>query len=134
LAATRHPRLQVVLAIGWPAQIARASVNDLVRQTQSLENRFLDAEEFLVNGLALPRKAKGEHLDLRKLMNAVQSPGVTARRPRLRAEAMRKANIFEGQLLLLQDLVAVHAAQGNLGSGDQAQVGICNAVNLPFFR
>ena len=34
------------------------------------------------------------------------------------------------QLGLVEDLVAVHAAQRDLGGGDQAQVGVVDGVDL----
>ena len=44
--------------------------------------------------------------------------------PGLGAEAVRQADVLLRQLRLVEDLVAVHAAERDLGRGDQAQVGV----------
>ena len=88
------------------------------------------AQQFLVDRLALLRRAEGEHLDLGELVDAVQAARVAARRPGLGAEAVRQADVLERQSRLVEDLVAVHAAERDLGRGDQAQVGVGDAVDL----
>ena len=59
---------------------------------------------------------------------------VAARRAGLGAEAVRQADVLQRQLRLVEDLVAVHAAQRDLGRADQAQVGVLDRVDLPRLR
>ena len=73
---------------------------------------------------------EGEHLDLGELVDAVQAARVPAGSPGLGAETMRQADVLDRQVQLVEDLVAVHAAQRDLGRGDQAQVGVGEAVDL----
>ena len=82
--------------------------------------------------LALVRRAEGEHLDLGELMDAVQAAGVAAGSAGLGAEAVRQADVLHRQLQLVEDLVAVHAAERDLGRGDQAQVGVGDACRSAF--
>ena len=88
-------------------------------------------QDLLVDRLALLRRAEGEHLDLGELVHAVQPARVAAGGAGLGAEAVRQADVLERQFGLVEDLVAVHAAERDLGRGDQAQVGVRDAVDLP---
>ena len=63
-------------------------------------------------------------------MDAVQPLAGPAARAGLGAEAVREADILDGQLRLVEHLVGVHAAQGDLGRADQAQVRILDGVDL----
>ena len=60
--------------------------------------------------------------------------GVAAGGAGLGAEAVRQADVFARQVRLVEDLVAVHAAERDLGRGDQAQVAVGDAVDLPRLR
>src|SRR5689334_670886 len=67
LAPARHPGLEVELAVRRPAQVAGAGVNHLVRQAEALEDLLLDAEQLLMDRVALLRGAEYEHFDFREL-------------------------------------------------------------------
>ena len=73
------------------------------------------AQHLLVDRLALLGRAEDEHLDLGELVDAVQAARVAARGAGLGAEAVRQADVLQRQLPLVEDLVAVHAAQRDLG-------------------
>ena len=88
-------------------------------------------QQFQMNRLALVGRAEGEHLDLGELVDAIQAARVAARCAGLGAEAVRQADVLQRQFEFVEDLVAVHAAQRDLGRGDQAQVGVGEGVDLP---
>ena len=71
-----------------------------------------------------------EHLDLGELVDAVEPPAGPARRAGLGAEAVREADVLDRQLGLVEDLVGVHPAEGDLGGADQAEVGVLDRVDL----
>src|SRR5262249_43069098 len=114
-AAAGHPGFQIELAIGRAAKIAGAGVDDLKRQPKSLEDVLFDMKQLLMMGLALLRRAEDKHFDLGELMNAIQTASVAAGCAGLGPKTVGQANIFERQLLLVQDLIAVHAAERDLG-------------------
>src|ERR687894_767360 len=76
--AAGHPRFEVVLAVGGPAEITRADVHDPVREAKALKDLLFDAEHLLVHGVGLLGGGEAEHLDLGKLVNPVEA---TARAP-----------------------------------------------------
>ena len=63
-------------------------------------------------------------------MDAVKPARVPPGRAGLGAEAVRQADVLDRQLQFVEDLVAVHAAERDLGRGDEAQVGVRQAVDL----
>src|SRR5262249_34527855 len=130
LATAGHPRFQIILAIGWPAEVSGAGVDDLVRQAQPLPNLLLDVQELLMDALALVGCTESKHLDLAELVHAIQAARVTTGSAGLRAEAMRQADILQRKLELVQDLITQHAAEGDLRGGDQAEVCVFQAVDL----
>ena len=75
-------------------------------------------------------RGEGEHLDLGELVDAVQPLARPARRAGLGAEAVREADVLQGQVGLVEDLVGVHPAQRDLGGADQAEVGVLDRVDL----
>ena len=75
-------------------------------------------------------RAEGEHLDLGELVDAVKPAAGPAGGAGLGAEAVRQPDVLDRQLALVEDLVGVHAAQGDLGGADQAQVGVLDRVDL----
>src|SRR5438445_178252 len=78
-AAAGHPGFQVVLAVRRAAEVAGAGVDDVIREAKALEDALLDGEQFQVQRFALLRRAEGEHLDLRELVDTVQALGVAPR-------------------------------------------------------
>ena len=72
--------------------------------------------------LALLGQREGEHLDLGELVHAVQAARRAARGAGLGAEAVADAAQLDRQLLGVEDLVGVHAAERDLGRRHQAQV------------
>ena len=115
LAAAGHPGLEVELAIGRAAQVARADVEHAVGDSQRLEDLLLDGQHLGVHRARGLGRAEREHLDLGELVDPVQPPAGPARRAGLGAEAVRQPDVLDGQLALVQHLVGVHAAQGDLG-------------------
>src|SRR5436305_5770754 len=88
LATAWHPGFQVIFPISRPAEVAGAGVDDLIRQAEALEDRLLDAQQLLVDRLALVRGAEGEHFDLGELVNAIKAARVSAGRAGLGAETV----------------------------------------------
>ena len=82
----------------------------------------------------LLRRAEGEHLDLGELVDAVEPAAGPARGAGLGAEAVRQPDVLDRQRGLVEDLVGVHPAQGDLGGADQAQVGVLDRVDLRLAR
>src|SRR5205823_13093945 len=102
LTATRHPGFQIKLAVSRPSEVARTRVDYVVGQSQPLEDRFLDGQEFLVQPIALIGRAKDKHLDFRELVNAVKATRVAARRTGLGAKTVRQADVLDGQVKLVE--------------------------------
>ena len=90
VAATGHPRFQIVFAVGWTAKLAGVDVKHSIGNLESLEELLLDAKQFLMNRFALIGQRKREHFDFRELMNPKQAAG-SATLPRLQFESSVKA-------------------------------------------
>ncbi len=69
------------------------------------------------------------HTALNPHADGPPNPAPTCR-PRLRPEAVPERRHLDGQLLLGQDAVHVHTAQGHLGSARQAQRAVLDRVDL----
>src|SRR5207302_1590346 len=93
LTAAGHPGFEVVFAVGRAAEVAGAGVDDVVREAEPLEDALLHAADFLVNRVALFRRAEREHLDLGELLHAIQAARIAAGGPGLGAEAVRQADV-----------------------------------------
>ncbi len=132
LAAAGHPGFEVELAVGRPAQVARADVEHAIGNAQRLEQVFLDRQHLGVDRARGFRRAEGEHLDLGELVDAVKPAAGPAGGAGLGPEAMRQPDVLDGQVRLVEDLVGVHSAQRDLGGADQAEVGVLDRVDLRF--
>ena len=130
VAAAGHPGFQVVLAVGRPAQVAGGRVDHLVGHFQLVEDPTFQLAEVFQHRVALFGGSEGEHFHLGELMDAKQPARGPAVRAGFGAEAMADAAELERQLLLLKHLPGHQPAQGNLGRGHQAQVGVFDAVDL----
>ena len=106
VAASRQPGLQIELAVGGRAEIARGDVDHAVGNLERLEDRLLEREDLGVQRLRVFRARDHEHLDLRELVHAVEPPALAPGRARLGAEAVRHAGESQRQACLLEDLVA----------------------------
>ena len=80
--------------------------------------------------LALLGQREREHLDLGELVHAIQAARGPAGRARLGAETVADAAQLDRQLLGLDDLPCIQAAERDLGRGHQIQVMILDAVDL----
>ena len=98
----------------------------------ALKQVFLDRQHLGVDRARGFRGAEREHLDLGELVNAVEAAAGPAGGPGLGPEAMRQTHVLDRQVGLVQDLVRVHSAQGDLGGADQAEVGILDRIDLRF--
>ena len=70
-------------------------------------------------------------LDLRELVQTVQSAHVLAIRAGLPTEALCIGAVLDGQILLVEDNVAVDICHGHLGRGDQIEVVHLAVIHLP---
>ena len=130
LAAAGHPGFEIELAVGRPAQVARADVEHAVRDAQRLKQVFLDRQHLGVHRTRRFGRAEGEHLDLGELVNAIQPAAGPAGGAGLGAEAMRQPDVLDRQVRLVEDLVGEHSAQRDLGGADQAEVGVFDRIDL----
>src|SRR5207245_785433 len=64
------------------------------------------------------------------LMDSVQTARVSARSAGFSSKTVRQPDVLNRQLQLVQNLVLVHATQGDFRSRDQAQVGVFQAIDL----
>ena len=129
-AASRHPGLEVELAVRRPAQVAGGRVDDAVGNPQLVEDLALQLAQLLVHGVALIRQREGEHLDLRELVNAVDAARGPAVGTRLGAEAVADAAQLDRQRIGVERLVGVEPAERDLRGPDQAEFGVFDAVDL----
>src|SRR5262249_36342836 len=129
-AATRHPRLEVELAPGGRAEVARRDLDHAVGDLERLEDLLLDAEQLDVHRLGLLRARDRKELDLRELVHAVEAAALLARGAGLGAEAVRDARHAHGQRRDVEHLVVVEAAESDLRGADQVEVGAGERVDL----
>ena len=106
----REPGFDVELAIGGSAQVARRHVDHSVRDLQRLEDVLLDVQELVVDLLGVFGTREGEHLDFGELVDAVEPAAFPAVGASLGSEAVGESRELEGQGVLVEDLVRVHAA------------------------
>ena len=111
LPAAGHPRFQIVLAVGRAAQVAGGRVDHAVGNSQFVEQAAFQFAEVLEHGVALVGQGEGEHLDLRELVHAVQSPRSPARRAGLGAETVADPAQLDRQLLGVDDLAREQPAR-----------------------
>src|ERR1019366_4579484 len=84
-----NPRLDVVLACGARAEVARGDIDDTVGEFARLQHRLLEAHEATVLRLGILRQNVAEHLELVELVHAKDAAVVPARRSRLATVAGR---------------------------------------------
>ena len=63
-------------------------------------------------------------------MDSIQSLARPTRRAGLGAEAVRDPDVLQRQRGLVEDVIGVHPAEGNLGRADQTKVGVLDGVDL----
>ena len=117
-----QPDLEVVADARREADVAAAEEHAAVGQLQGLEQRLGVSHHGLV---LLARALRGNdlhELDLVELVLPQQTAGVSAVRARLGAEGRRVAHVFDGQLLGVEELVAVQVRDRDLGRGDEEGV------------
>ena len=122
LAGAGEPDLDVALAVRREvAGVAGALVDDAVGQLERLQQPLVVLPELLVDRLRLVCGADGVHLDLVELVHALDALDVLAPGAGLGAEAGRRGEDPQRQLLLLQRAVHEVAEVGGLGRPDQEQ-------------
>ena len=118
----RHPHLDVIALGGGEAQIARAQRHHAIGQAQQLQHLFgLTGHGFQLF-VALLRLGDFDHFDLIELVLADQATGIAAGAARLLAEARAVGAVADGQILAVQDHIAVQVSHGHLGGGNQEGV------------
>src|SRR5690606_24641726 len=88
-----NPGLDVELACGARAEVARGGVDHAIRQTEALQHPLLHREQTLVLGLGIRGVDVAEHLELLELVHADDAARVLAVAARLAAVAGRPAGV-----------------------------------------
>ena len=103
------------------AEVAGADLDGAVRQAELGDQPLGAGQQLVEQRRALLRRGDGEDLDLVELVGAQHAPSVLARRAGLAAVARGVGHQSLGQLVLVEDLVAVDRRQRHLGGGDRPQ-------------
>ena len=112
----RYPRLKIKLPDFTRAHVARADVDNSVRQFQSLQKFFRNPQQLTMPMLGLGGivLAKNILLDLEKLMNANESTRVLSARAGLAPKARRKSAVEDRQVAFFERIALVNSVHGDL--------------------
>ena len=124
IAAPRDPAFDVDHVGVLLAQIARAALQQSIRQFKRLQQLLDDADHRSMMFAAFRFVGSTHHdlLDLVELVDAVQTSGVLARGARFAAEAGRDGGVFQGQQIGVDDLVGVQTHQADFTGAGEVQI------------
>ena len=126
-----HPGLQVELAIGRAAQVAGGRIDHAIGNAQPVEQPALQAREA---GPSIASLSSGSvKANISTLVNWWTRNSPRVARPWAPA-SVRKQWLMPQSLMRqplgVERLAGQHPAEGDLGRGHQAQVGVLDAVDL----
>ena len=124
------PGLEVVADGRGEAHVATAETEDVIGELQLLQQALYVGQHLLERLVRVLRGVDAYDLHLVELMQAVQAAHVLAVRAGLAAEAGRVGAALDGQVLLVEDHVAVDVGDRHLSRRDEVEVVKVGVVHL----
>ena len=124
ITATWHPTLDIDHVLVLDTEIARAALQQAIREAKRLEDHLDRLDHLLVPRAAFGIVGLTHHnlLDLVELVNAVKPGGVLARSTCLATEAGRHGAVLQRQLLVRKNLVRMKAHQADFARAREVEV------------
>ncbi len=122
--------LKVIAERSGKRHVATTQTQDTIRQFQFLQQTLYVLEHLFVTGVRVLGGINTYDLDLRELVQTIQSAYVLAVRACLTTETLGIGTVLDRQLDLIQDDVAIEVRYGHLSRRDQIEVIHLAVVHL----
>ncbi len=127
---TGCPNLDVVSFGGAEADVAGAELDDAVVEAEQLEDFFGVAGDGFQRVHAGLWRGDVDQFDFIKLVHADQATGAEPGAAGLAAEAGGVGGVVDGELIELEDFVAMQVGDGDLCGGDQVEIVLGAVIDL----
>ena len=123
--------LKVVAQSGSEAHVAAAEAQNAIRKLQLLEQALHVGKHLAVRLIAMLGSVDAHNLNLRELVQTVESAHVLSVAAGFAAEALSVGTVLDRQLFLVENHVAVDISHRHLGSRDKIEIVEVAVIHLP---